>query len=154
MKLPKMGEKAPDFKAPNQEGKTIALKDFKGKSVVIYFYPKDDTPGCTIEACEFRDGMKQIKKAGAVVLGVSPDSVKSHTKFNDKFKLAFDLISDEDKVICKAYGVWAKKKLYGREYMGVLRSTFVINSQGKIARIFANVKPKGHAAEVLEALIS
>lgn len=154
MKLPKMGEKAPDFKAPNQEGKTIALKDFKGKSVVIYFYPKDDTPGCTIEACEFRDGMKQIKKAGAVVLGVSPDSVKSHTKFNDKFKLAFDLISDEDKVICKAYGVWAKKKLYGREYMGVLRSTFVINSQGKIARIFENVKPKGHVAEVLEALIS
>jgi len=149
-----MGEKAPDFKAPNQEGKTIALKDFKGKSVVIYFYPKDDTPGCTIEACEFRDGMKQIKKAGAVVLGVSPDSVKSHTKFNDKFKLAFDLISDEDKVICKAYGVWAKKKLYGREYMGVLRSTFVINSQGKIARIFENVKPKGHVAEVLEALIS
>jgi len=149
-----MGEKAPDFKAPNQEGKTIALKDFKGKSVVIYFYPKDDTPGCTIEACEFRDGMKQIKKAGAVVLGVSPDSVKSHTKFNDKFNLAFDLISDEDKVICKAYGVWAKKKLYGREYMGVLRSTFVINSQGKIARIFENVKPKGHVAEVLEALIS
>ena len=149
-----MGEKAPDFKAPNQEGKTIALKDFKGKSVVIYFYPKDDTPGCTIEACEFRDGMKQIKKAGAVVLGVSPDSVKSHTKFNDKFKLVFDLISDEDKVICKAYGVWAKKKLYGREYMGVLRSTFVINSQGKIARIFENVKPKGHVAEVLEALIS
>jgi len=151
--MPKEGQKAPDFTAPNQAGKEVRLGSFKGKSgVILYFYPKDNTPGCTVEACGFRDGLTKIKKGGAVVLGVSPDSPKSHTGFAEKFKLPFELISDEDKKICKSYGVWVKKRLYGREYMGVARSTFVINKQGVITKIFEKVKPEGHTAEVLEAL--
>jgi peroxiredoxin Q/BCP len=124
----------------------------KGKRVVLYFYPKDDTPGCTVEACEFRDNHKKILAAGAAVLGVSPDDEKSHGKFTSKFGLPFALASDTDKEICKAYGVWVKKSMYGREYMGVARTTFVIGKDGKVEKIFEKVKPKGHADEVLEFL--
>jgi peroxiredoxin Q/BCP len=143
MALPKEGAKAPDFPG---------LKALKGKRVVLYFYPKDDTPGCTVEACEFRDNHKKILAAGAAVLGVSPDDEKSHGKFTDKFSLPFALFSDTDKEICRAYGVWVKKSMYGREYMGVARTTFVIGKDGKIEKIFEKVKPKGHADEVLEFL--
>ena len=153
MAIPKEGGKAPSFTAVNQAGKKVSLAEFKGKSsVVLYFYPKDHTPGCTIEACEFRDGFKNIKKSGAVILGVSPDLEKTHTSFIEEFKLPFDLISDPDKKICKSYGVWVKKSMYGREYMGVARSTFLINKKGVIKKVFEKVKPKGHTAEVLEAL--
>lgn len=151
MTMPKAGDKAPDFKSVNQNGEPVTLSGLKGQAVVLYFYPKDDTPGCTVEACEFRDGYTQLKKK-AVLLGVSPDSPKSHTKFIEKFKLPFDLLADEDKAIAKAYGVWAKKKFMGREYMGVLRTTFVIGKDGKIAHVFEKVTPKGHSAEVLAAL--
>ena len=149
----KEGSKAPDFKLPSSDGKNIALKDFKGKDrVVLYFYPKDDTPGCTVEACGFRDAVKTIQKTGAIVLGVSPDGADSHNKFIQKFKLPFVLLSDADKKVCKDYGVWVKKSMYGREYMGVARSTFIIGKDGKIEKIFEKVKPDGHAEEVLLSL--
>lgn len=151
MAIPKTGEKAPDFKSVNQNGDPVKLGDHKGKTVVLYFYPKDSTPGCTVEACEFRDAYARLKKK-AVLLGVSPDSAKSHTKFIDKFSLPFDLLADEEKEIAKAYGVWVKKSMYGREYMGVARTTFVIGPDGRIVRVFEKVTPKGHAEEVLAAL--
>lgn len=150
MASPKVGDKAPDFKSINQAGEERKLSALKGGTVVLYFYPKDDTPGCTVEACEFRDGYAQLKKK-AVLFGVSPDSAKSHTKFIEKFKLPFDLLADEDKAIAKAYGVWVKKSMYGREYMGVARTTFVIKD-GKIAHVFEKVKPQGHFEEVLAVL--
>lgn len=151
----KEGQKAPAFTALASNGKEVSLKDFAGKKkVVLYFYPKDDTPGCTVEACEFRDAVKKIESEDAIVLGVSPDGVGSHNKFIEKFKLPFLLLSDEDKKICQAYGVWVKKSMYGREYMGVARSTFIIGEDGKIRKIFEKVKPNGHAGEVLEALKS
>ena len=147
------GSKAPEFKLPASDGKEVSLKDYRGKSrIVLYFYPKDDTPGCTVEACGFRDKIKAIEKKDAVVLGVSPDDVKSHDKFIEKFKLPFLLLSDEQKSICKDYGVWVKKSMYGREYMGVARTTFIIGKDGKIQKIYEKVKPEGHAAEVLEYL--
>ncbi len=147
------GSTAPDFNAQASNGKNISLKDFRGKkNVVLYFYPKDDTPGCTVEACGFRDGIKSLESADTVVLGVSPDSVKSHLKFIEKFNLPFLLLADEDKKICEAYGVWVEKSMYGRKYMGVGRTTFVINKEGKIAKIFEKVKPEGHEKEVLECL--
>ena len=153
MAQPQEGHAAPDFTALASDEKTVSLKDFKGKkSVVLYFYPKDDTPGCTVEACEFRDGIKKIEKLDAVVLGVSPDDVKSHNKFIGKFGLPFLLLADQDKAVCQAYGVWVKKSMYGREYMGVARTTFVIGKNGKIIKIFDKVKPAGHADEVLEVL--
>ena len=146
----KEGDKAPDFKVASNKGKEISLKDFKSKNrVVLYFYPKDDTPGCTVEACAFRDNIKKIEKKDAVVLGVSPDGVASHNKFIDKFKLPFILLADEDKKISNDYGVWVKKSMYGREYMGVARTTFVIGKDGKIEKIYEKVKPEGHADEVL-----
>ena len=149
----KEGMKAPEFSAAASNGKTISLKDYKGKQrVVLYFYPKDDTPGCTVEACNFRDSIQKFKAEGAVILGVSPDSVESHNKFIDKFKLPFVLLADEDKAISKAYGVWAKKSMYGKEYMGVLRTTFVIREDGTIEKIFEKVKPDGHADEVIKEL--
>lgn len=151
MAIPKVGEKAPDFKSIDQRGKDVKLGDLKGQAVVLYFYPKDSTPGCTVEACEFRDAYTKLKKK-AVLLGVSPDSAKSHTKFIDKFELPFDLLADEEKAIAKAYGVWVKKSMYGREYMGVARSTFVIGKDGKIAHVFEKVTPKGHAEQVLSVL--
>ncbi len=149
----KEGDKAPDFELNDQSGKTVALKNYKGnKRVVLYFYPKDDTPGCTVEACGFRDSIKAVDKEDAVVLGVSPDGGASHQKFIEKFKLPFILLSDEDKVVCKDYGVWIKKSMYGREYMGVARSTFIIDKEGKIEKILEKVKPEGHAEEVIEYL--
>ncbi len=147
------GSKAPDFTAASSDGKQVSLKDFKDKQrVVLYFYPKDDTPGCTVEACGFRDGIKKIEKKDAVVLGVSPDSVASHNKFIEKFKLPFILLADEDKKICQAYGVWVKKSMYGKEYMGVQRSTFIIGKDGRIEKIYEKVKPDVHADEVFEHL--
>jgi peroxiredoxin Q/BCP len=137
------GDKAPSFKE---------LKANKGKTVVLYFYPKDDTSGCTIEACELRDVHKKIKARDAVVLGVSPDSAKSHEKFAMKFDLPFTLVPDEDHTICEAYGVWKEKSMYGRKYMGVERTTFIIAPNGVIKKIFRNVKPAGHAEEVLGAI--
>src|SRR3989338_581714 len=150
----KEGAKAPEFTLPSSTGKEISLKDFKGKNrVVLYFYPKDDTPGCTVEACSFRDGIKKIEAEGTVVLGISPDGVSSHNKFIEKFKLPFILLSDEDKKVCEAYGVWVKKSMYGKEYMGVARTTFVIGKDGRIEKIFEKVKPEGHTDEVLSFVI-
>lgn len=151
--MPKEGAKAPDIKSMSNEGKEVSLKDFKGKNrVVLYFYPKDDTPGCTVEACAFRDNIKKIKMLDAVVLGVSPDNADSHNKFIDKFKLPFILLSDVDKKVCEDYGVWVKKSMYGKEYMGVARTTFIIGKDGNIGKIYEKVKPEGHAEEVLEYL--
>ena len=127
-------------------------KENIGKNIVLYFYPKDDTPGCTLEACGFRDRFKIIEKFNAVILGVSPDSSKSHDKFISKFKLPFALIPDENKEICKAYGVWVEKSMYGKKYMGVARSTFIIDKNGKIAKIFDKVKPEGHNQEIIDTL--
>lgn len=148
----KAGAKAPPFSLKSDSGDTVTLAGLKGKPVVLYFYPKDDTPGCTIEACEFRDTWSDVKKTGAVVLGVSPDDVTSHEKFKAKFKLPFPLLADEDHAVAEAYGAWGEKSMYGRKYQGILRTTFVIDPAGKVARVFEKVTPKGHAAEVLEAI--
>ena len=149
----KEGAKAPEFTLPSSEGKEISLKDHKGKNrVVLYFYPKDDTPGCTVEACGFRDQIKKMQGADAIVLGVSPDNKDSHDKFIAKFKLPFTLLSDTDKKVCEAYGVWVEKSMYGKTYMGVTRSTFIIGKDGRIARIYEKVKPEGHAQEILDYL--
>jgi peroxiredoxin Q/BCP len=145
----KPGAKAPAFSLPSDGGDTISLKDFKGKTVVLYFYPKDDTSGCTTEACEFRDSWTAVKAAGAVVLGVSPDGVASHQKFRAKYQLPFPLLADQDHAVAERYGAWGEKSMYGRKYMGIIRSTFIVDGNGLIQKIFARVKPKGHAAEVL-----
>lgn len=150
----KEGDKAPDFTAASSDGKQVSLEGLKGKRVILYFYPKDDTPGCTVEACGFRDGIKKIGKQDAVVLGVSPDSVASHSKFIDKFKLPFILLADEDKKICQAYGVWVEKSMYGKKYMGVARTTYILSKDGRIEKIYEKVKPEGHTEEVLEHLAS
>ena len=152
MSKPKENDKAPNFDLPSSNGKNIALSDLRGKNVVIYFYPKDDTPGCTVEACGFRDVNKEMGKLNAVVLGVSPDGFDSHQKFIKKFNLPFTLLSDEQKRMCQDYGVWVEKNMYGRKYMGVDRRTFVINKEGRIAKVFEKVKPQGHDKEVLEVL--
>jgi peroxiredoxin Q/BCP len=152
MKSPKAGSVAPDFELLSDTGDTVRLSGLRGKPVVLYFYPKDDTPGCTKEACGFRDDYSRYARAGAVVLGVSPDSTGSHTRFKEKFDLPFPLLADEDKAVCKLYGVWGKKKFMGREYLGVLRTTFLIGADGKIIQVFENVKPDGHSREILEAL--
>ncbi len=144
-----VGDKAPDFTAQTDGGKTVKLKDFKGNKVVLYFYPKDNTPGCTTEACDFRNNHAALEKKGVVLLGVSPDSVKSHDKFKDKFDLPFPLLADEDHAIAEAYGVWQEKSMYGRKYMGIVRSTFVIDEKGKIADVYEKVKVKGHVEDVL-----
>jgi len=148
----KPGTKAPAFSLPSDDGSTVALKDLKGKKVVLYFYPKDDTSGCTTEACEFRDSWKSVRKAGAVVLGVSPDPVTAHLKFRKKYSLPFPLLADTDHVVAEAYGAWGEKSMYGRKYFGILRSTFIIDERGKVVKVFEKVKPKGHAGEVLAAL--
>ena len=148
----KEGDQAPEFSTATNGGGKISLADFKGKNVILYFYPKDDTPGCTKEACAFRDHFSEFKKRGAVVLGISPDSVKSHDKFVEKFKLPFTLLADEDKKIVEAYGVWGEKSFMGRKYMGVYRVTFLIGPDGRIKKIWPEVKPEEHAAEVLAAL--
>jgi peroxiredoxin Q/BCP len=146
------GDKAPDFSLTNQAGKTIRLKDFKGQTVVLYFYPKDDTPGCTKESCEFRDAETAITKAGAVVLGASLDDEASHQKFIAKYGLPFSLLCDEDAKVSKAYSVYKEKNMYGRKYWGIERSTFVIDGAGVIKAAFRKVKVDGHAKEVLAAL--
>jgi peroxiredoxin Q/BCP len=149
----KEGAPAPDFSLPSTSGETISLADFKGKqSVVLYFYPKDSTPGCTVEACSFRDNLDAIQAAGAAVLGVSPDSVKSHANFTQKQELNFPLLADTEKVLAQQYGVWVEKKQYGRTFMGIERSTFLIDEHGTIKKIWRKVSPKSHVAEVLEAL--
>jgi peroxiredoxin Q/BCP len=148
----KVGQKAPDFTVMDDKGEKVKLADLKGKKAVLYFYPKDDTPGCTKEACAFRDGIDKIKKRGAVVLGVSADSVESHKKFKNKFNLNFPLLADSDKKMIEAYGVWKEKSMYGKKYMGIERTTFVIDENGKIAHIFPKVKVDQHYDEVLEAL--
>jgi peroxiredoxin Q/BCP len=148
----KPGDKAPEFTAPTQDGATISLADFKGKHVILYFYPRDDTPGCTKEACGFRDAFAQFEKRDAVVLGVSADPVKSHSKFVAKYKLPFILLSDEEKKIVQAYGVWGQKSFMGRKYMGIHRVTFLIGPDGKIKNVWPAVKPEEHASEVLSAI--
>lgn len=147
-----VGKKAPDFSLLNQDEKKISLKDYLGQKVVLYFYPKDDTSGCTKEACSFSDDLPKFNKIDAVILGVSPDSVKSHKKFSEKYKLKFDLLADEEKLVLEKYGVWKEKSMYGRKYMGVERTTFIIDEKGKIKKVFNKVKVEGHNKEVLEAL--
>src|SRR5215467_3428810 len=149
---PKVGQKAPDFTVMTDEGTKVKLSDFKGKKLVLYFYPKDDTPGCTKEACAFRDGIDEIKAKGAVVIGVSTDSVDSHKKFKSKFDLNFPLLADSDKKIVEAYGTWKEKSMYGKKYMGIERTTFVIDEQGKVSHIFPKVKVDQHYDEVVAAL--
>jgi len=148
----KSGDQAPSFSLRSDAGDVISLADFPGRKVVLYFYPKDDTSGCTVEACEFRDTWAAVKRAGAVVLGVSPDSVESHQKFKRKHALPFPLLADPDHSLAERFGVWGEKSMYGRKYHGILRTTFVIDATGRIAKVFERVKPKGHAREVLEAL--
>jgi len=143
---------APDFSLQDENGTLHRLSEYRGKPVVLYFYPKDDTPGCTTEACAFRDDYSDYEGSGVVILGVSPDSPKSHKKFKEKYQLPFALLADEDHQVCELYGAWGRKKFMGREYDGVLRSTFVIGADGEIKKVFENVKPAGHSAEVLAAL--
>jgi thioredoxin-dependent peroxiredoxin len=150
----KAGDNAPGFALPSDDGGTIVLEDLRGRKVVLYFYPKDDTSGCTKEACGFRDSWAEVQRLGAIVLGVSPDGVGSHERFKRKYALPFPLLADERHAVADAYGVWAEKSMYGRKYMGIARSTFVIDEQGRIAKVFEKVKPEGHAAEVLAALRS
>jgi peroxiredoxin Q/BCP len=144
-----VGDKAPGFELPDQDGKMHALKDYAGKFVLLYFYPKDDTPGCTKEACTIRDNYGAFKKAGIVVLGASTDPVKKHKKFAEKYDLPFTLLADEEKTLVKAYGVWGPKKFMGREFLGTKRWSFLIDPKGKIAKVYEEVKPADHAEEVL-----
>ncbi len=146
------GALAPDFALPDENGTMRRLSEYRGRPVVLYFYPKDDTPGCTTEACNFRDDYSAYQQAGVTILGVSPDTVKSHAKFKAKHGLPFPLLADVDHKVCELYGVWGRKKFMGREYDGVFRTTFVIDPQGKIVRVFENVKPAEHSAEVLAAI--
>jgi peroxiredoxin Q/BCP len=149
---PKPGSKAPAFKLQDDTGKTVSLSDYKGKKVVLYFYPKDSTPGCTTEACDFRDNLNRLTKSGAVVFGISADSVESHRKFKEKQGLNFPLLSDPDRKAIEAYGVWQEKSLYGRKFMGIVRSTFVLDGEGRVLKAFPRVKVAGHVDAVLEAL--
>jgi len=146
------GQIAPDFTLPDQDGNSVTLSQLRGERVVLYFYPKDDTPGCTKEACAFRDARAAYAKAGATILGVSPDTVASHRKFADKYGLPFTLLADPEKQAIQAYGVWKEKNMYGRKSMGVERTTIVIDSQGRIHRVFPRVKVDGHADAVLKAI--
>jgi peroxiredoxin Q/BCP len=148
------GQPAPDFTAETDKGETVALKDFAGKHVVLYFYPKDDTPGCTVEACNFRDNFSVLQNEDAVVLGISLDNVASHQKFRDKFELPFPLLADPDHTVADAYGVYGQKEFMGRQYMGVDRATFLIGPDGTLEKVWPKVKPDGHAGEVLAELRS
>jgi peroxiredoxin Q/BCP len=147
-----VGDKAPAFKLKNQDGELISLSDLKEKPVVLYFYPKDDTPGCTKEACNFRDEFPKFGKMKAEIIGISADSVESHKKFAEKYKLPFNLLSDEKKEVIEKYGVWQQKSMYGKKYMGIVRTTFIIDASGKIRKIFPKVKVDEHNKEVMEAL--
>ncbi len=148
----KPGDKAPAFKLESDSGEPVSLKDLKGKTVILYFYPRDLTPGCTQESCDFRDAYATLKKKKTVVLGISKDTVASHVKFKAKHDLSFPLLADVEGKVCEAYGVWREKSLYGRKFMGIVRMTFVIGSDGKIARIYDKVKVKGHVDQVLADL--
>jgi peroxiredoxin Q/BCP len=152
MAMVQEGKKAPEFELESSEGGEVKLKDLRGKTVVLYFYPKDDTPGCTREACAFRDNQAALKKKGVVVLGVSGDSLASHDKFKSKYKLNFPLLSDPDKAVAKKYGAWGEKLLYGKKTVGMIRSTFVIDGEGVVRKVFPRVKVDGHAEKVLEAV--
>jgi thioredoxin-dependent peroxiredoxin len=146
------GKPAPDFELQSDGGETVKLSDFHGRPVVLYFYPKDDTPGCTTEACEFRDSYEVFRERGAEVLGISPDDVASHEKFKTKYKLPFTLLADPDHEVAERYGVWGERKFAGKTYMGINRSTFVIDREGKVARAMLGIRPAGHAAQVLDSL--
>jgi len=148
----KVNDKAPEFTLPDQNGEEISLKQYRGKYVVLYFYPRADTPGCTIEACEFRDAYKKMQKSGAILLGISPDTSKAQNKFAEKFDLPFTLLADADKKVANAYETVKEKNMYGKKVMGVARMTFIIGPDGKILHIFDKVKPEGHAEQVLEYL--
>jgi peroxiredoxin Q/BCP len=152
MAMVKEGKAAPKFTLPSSEGGSVSLEDLKGKTVVLYFYPKDDTPGCTREACAFRDTQAALKKKGAVVLGVSGDPLAAHEKFKLKYKLNFPLLSDPDKAVAKKYGAWGEKVMYGKKVTGMIRSTFVIDKEGVVQKVFPRVRVDGHAEKVLEAL--
>jgi len=148
----KEGDRAPGFTLPSDDGTEVSLEDLRGRRVVLYFYPKDDTPGCTTEACEFRDAMPRFEETGAVVLGVSPDGVGSHRKFKEKHDLDFPLLADEEHEVAEAYGVWKEKSMFGRTFWGVERSTFLIGEDGHIEQVWRKVRPEGHAAAVAEAV--
>lgn len=148
----KEDETAPDFELPDDENETVRLSDFLGHNVVLYFYPKDDTPGCTKESCGFRDEMSRVKEMGAKVIGISADSVESHKKFKEKHDLNFPLLSDEKKTVLENYGVWKEKQMGGRQYMGIVRSTFLIDREGKIAKVYPKVRVEGHVDQVMEDL--
>jgi len=148
----KINDTAPDFSLPDQDGKIHKLSDYRGKFVLIYFYPKDDTPGCTKEACSFRDNFPHFGNIGAKILGISTDSVASHRKFSQKYKLSFTILADIDKKVVKEYGVWQPKKFMGREFLGTVRSSYLINSEGKIVKIYEKVNPSVHAQEVIKDL--
>ena len=152
MAIPKEGEKAPDFTAKDQNGNTVSLSDFKGKNVILYFYPQDNTPTCTNEACNFRDNYQSLLSKGFSVIGVSPDTEKSHKKFETKFNLPFPLIADPDRKIVEQYGIWAEKTTFGRTYMGVLRTTFVIDPKGTILKVIDKVESKNASQQVLDLL--
>ncbi len=142
--------KAPDFNLADQHGKMHSLSDYAGNTILLYFYPKDDTPGCTTEACSFRDDYSQYEGSGVVILGVSPDTIKSHAKFAEKYNLPFPILADEAHTVCEKYGVWGRKKMMGREYDGVFRTTFLIGPDGMIQKVYEGVKPAGHSAEILK----
>ena len=146
------GEPAPTFTLPDQDGENVSLESFRGKPVVLYFYPKDDTPGCTTQACGIRDAWSEFEARGAVVLGVSADSPAKHTKFRKKYGLPFTLLADEDHAVCEAYGTWVEKSMVGKKYMGIERSTFVIDVDGNVVKVMRRVKPDAHADDVLAAL--
>ena len=146
----KIGDKAPDFKGIDQDGASISLKDFIGKKVVLYFYPKDDTPGCTAEACNLRDNYSGLRKKGYEIVGVSADDEVSHKKFSDKYELPFSLIADTNKKILQSYNAWGEKNIYGKKYMGILRKTYIIDENGKIEKIFDKVDTKNHTEQILE----
>ncbi|NPD88326.1 MAG: thioredoxin-dependent thiol peroxidase [Asgard group archaeon] len=148
----KIGDKAPSFCLPNEQNENVCLQDFEGKWVVVYFYPKDMTPGCTTEACDFSDNFQEFKEMNAEIIGISPDETKSHTKFREKYSLQHILLSDSEYIVLKKYGVWQMKKMYGKEYMGVVRSTFLINPEGKIVKIWEKVKIKDHVEDIKGSL--
>lgn len=146
------GMVAPDFSLPNEEGVELSLSAFRGQKIILYFYPKDDTPGCTTEACHFRDDYAEYEKLGVKIIGISPNSEKSHRKFKSKYQLPFTLLADEDHKVCEHYGVWGRKKFMGREFDGVYRTTFLIDQEGLIEKVFKNVKPEPHSKELLDEL--
>lgn len=152
MTIPKVGDKAPDITLPSDGGGSVSLKDYKGQKVIVYFYPKDDTPGCTAESCSLSDNISSLNKLNCAVIGVSKDSVKKHDKFKEKYGLKFPLASDAEGDVCERYGVWAEKKFMGRKYMGILRTTFLIDENGIIEKVWENVKVDGHTDEIIAAL--